>query len=150
MNKLIFLIGLPGSGKTTYAKNNLTGCKILSSDDIRKELLGDENCQLDNKLIFSTLYERAKIYLQNGCDVVIDATNVKFGERQKALNEFKTFSIKRIAIVMNTKIEECIKRDKNRERTVGESVIYKFKKIFSKPTKKEGFDEIVYICEEEK
>lgn len=145
MNRLIFLIGLPGSGKTTYAKNNLSDCEILSSDRIRGELLGDENCQADNKLIFSTLYKRAKDFLQSGKDVVIDATNVKLNERQKALNQFKDFLVKRIAIVINTPVKECIERDKNRERTVGKSVIYKLKKIFAKPTKEEGFDEIIYI-----
>lgn len=145
MNRLIFLIGLPGSGKTTYAKNNLSNCEILSSDSIRKELFGDETCQADNKLIFSTLYERAKEHLKNGKDVVIDATNVKLIERQKALSEFKDFSVKRIAIVINTPVKECIERDKSRVRTVGKNVIYKFKKIFSKPTKEEGFDEIIYI-----
>lgn len=145
MNKLIFLIGLPASGKTTYAKNNLTNCVILSSDEIRKELLGDETCQANNNLIFSTLYKRASQHLLNGEDVVIDATNVSEVERQKALEQFANLNIRRVAIVLNTPLKECIERDKNRERTVGKDVIYKFRKRFIKPTKEEGFDEIIYI-----
>ena len=45
MNKLIFMIGLPGSGKSAYAERNLGDCEILSSDKLRTELLNDVNNQ---------------------------------------------------------------------------------------------------------
>lgn len=146
MNKLIFLIGLPGSGKSTYANKYLAeDCKILSSDGIRKELFGDENNQENNQLVFRTLYERAKQFLKQGKNVVIDATNVNTEERKKSLENFKDFEVKRIAIVINTPLEKCIQQDKQRERNVGSAVIYKFAKIFSMPTKQEGFDEVIVV-----
>ena len=46
--KLIILCGIPGSGKTTYAKKyieNNANTIHLSSDAIRKELYGDESVQ---------------------------------------------------------------------------------------------------------
>lgn len=145
MNKLIFLIGLPGSGKTTYAKNHLIDCEVLSSDDIRKELFCDETNQTDNNLIFSTLFNRARKLLLQGKDVVIDATNVSLTERQNALNKFNDMLIERVAIVINTPVNKCIEQDAMRERTVGKNIIYKFKSRFTKPTKKEGFNKIIYV-----
>jgi predicted kinase len=44
--RLILLCGIPGSGKTTYAKTNaFKDDIILSSDSIRKEFYGDESIQ---------------------------------------------------------------------------------------------------------
>ena len=62
MNKLIVLVGLPASGKSTYANTlaEIPNTIVLSSDKLRKELLGDESCQTNNQLVFDTLYRRAK------------------------------------------------------------------------------------------
>lgn len=41
MGKIIMLCGMPGSGKSTYAKDRLEpkGFKILSSDQLRLEIM---------------------------------------------------------------------------------------------------------------
>ena len=146
MKKLIFLVGLPGCGKSTYASENLAiDCEIFSSDKIRFELFGDENNQSDNNLVFSTLFERARNALKNGKNVVIDATNVDINERAQALKHFVNFSVQRIAIVLDVPMEICIERDKKRTRTVGANVIKKFATRFVMPTKTEGFDEIIVV-----
>ena len=63
MNKLTLLIGIPGSGKTTYAnKNKKENEIILSSDTIRQELFGNESSQQDNELVFNTLYSKEREY----------------------------------------------------------------------------------------
>jgi len=146
MQKLIFLVGLPGCGKSTYANENLAiDCEIFSSDKIRFELFGDENNQSDNNLVFNTLFERAKEVLKQGKNVVIDATNVDIFERAQALKHFADFSVQRIAIVLDVSMEICIERDQQRTRTVGANVIKKFATRFVMPTKSEGFDEIIII-----
>lgn len=146
MNKLIFLVGLPACGKSTYANENLSkDCEILSSDLLRKELFGDERIQKDSKLVFSTLFKRAQDFLRAGKNVVIDATNVDLLEREQAMQHFKDFNVKRIAIVFDVPIETCVTRDLGRNRTVGEYVIKRYAKKFVLPTKSEGFDEIIFI-----
>jgi predicted kinase len=75
MSKLIVLMGLPGSGKSTYA-NQFDHSVVLSSDAIRKELFNDVQYQGKNELVFDTLYRRAKEYLERGYDVVIDSTHL--------------------------------------------------------------------------
>lgn len=146
MNKLIFLVGLPGSGKTTYANEKLAmDCEIFSSDRIRFELFGNENNQSDNNLVFNTLFERAKEVLKQGKNVVIDATNVDIVERAQSLKHFEDLDVYRIAIVFDVPVEICVERDQHRTRTVGVDVIKKFAARFVMPTKAEGFDKIIII-----
>lgn len=147
MNTLTLLVGLPASGKSTYARERLANDStiILSSDELRKELLGDENCQENNEFVFKTLYKRAKEHLQNGKNVVIDATNINLKARRSALLQFEKMPIRREAIVFATPFELCIERDSKRARTVGEAVIKKFLYRFEIPMKYEGFDEIKII-----
>ena len=145
MNKLYVLVGLPASGKSTYAKEKLKSEEtiVLSSDELRKELLGNESDQTNNEIVFRTLYARAREYLQNGKNVVIDATNINIKARRGLLSNFAKMPIERIAIVFAAPFEICIERDKSRERTVGEEVIKKFLYRFEIPMEYEGFDKIV-------
>ena len=144
MNKLFILVGIPASGKSTYAKEILKdeNTIILSSDVLREELLGDKSCQTNNELVFSTLYKRAKEYLNNGKNVVIDATNINMKDRRRTLSNFQGMKIERIAIVFATPFEVCYVRDEQRERTVGKNVIDKFVQRFEIPMEYEGFDRV--------
>lgn len=57
--KLVILCGPPGVGKSTYIATRTTeNDVVISSDELRKELLGDLNNSQDN-LIFKTMVERA-------------------------------------------------------------------------------------------
>jgi len=143
MRELIIMVGVPGSGKSTYVKKNLQDYKVLSSDEIRKELFGDESCQSNNILVFNTLYKRAREYLLLGYNIVIDATSINVKERKRVLDNFKDLQIKKIAIYIKTPIEICYKQDSERERKVGKDVIDYFNSNFEVPTKEEGFDEVI-------
>ena len=145
--KLYVLIGLPASGKTTFAKNEFASDKveILSSDEIRKELFNDETHQANNDIVFSTLYERAKNFLSAGVSVVIDATSINRFERKRVLSHFVDYDIERIAIYFNTPVKVCIERDFLRSRTVGRDVIYKYKRKFEFPKREEGFDKVMVV-----
>lgn len=145
MNKLVIMVGAPASGKSTYVKNNLKDYKVLSSDEIRKELFGDESCQSNNTLVFNTLYERARKYLLSGYNIVIDATCINIKERKRTLENFKDLNIERVAICINTPIEICYKQDQKRQRKVGKEVIDYFYSNFKVPTKEEGFDEVIIV-----
>lgn len=65
--RLILLCGIPGSGKTTYAKTNaFEDDVILSSDSIRKEFYGDESIQKNPVEVFTTMQKRAVEALNDG------------------------------------------------------------------------------------
>lgn len=91
MKKIEVLIGISGSGKSTYA-NELKeqGCHILSSDDIREEMFGGLHKQSkeDHGKVFEELYKRVQ-KLQNENDsywIVIDATNLNLKRRTHLYN----------------------------------------------------------------
>ena len=80
MAKLILRVGISGSGKTTYARrqliSTLTNAVHLSSDEIRRELYGDEATQKDHKAVFEIMHDRTVSLLQSGKTVTFDATNL--------------------------------------------------------------------------
>lgn len=146
-SKLILLIGLPGAGKSTYAKEYIethVNTIHLSSDAIRKELYGDESIQGDPSEIFALMQKRAVEALNNGLDVIYDATNMTRKDRTGIISVCPKF-VQIEAHVIWASIEECIKRDAARERTVGKEVIDRMVKRFQAPYYDEGIDEIRVI-----
>lgn len=144
MPKILLLIGLPGCGKSTYAKFLLTqeNYVILSSDSLRKELLGNEEDQSKNIFVFKTLTDRMHKAMEEKRNIIIDATNITIKDRKQYLDAANQFGYQKEAVFINTPIEDCIKYDKQRERTVGGEVIHKFANKLQPPTLEEGFDSI--------
>ena len=77
------LIGLPGSGKSTYYENNLKGkdIPIVSRDIIRSEigLKGDkpQGNQRQEEKVTKIFNERLKEYAENNFSIAIDNTSLK-------------------------------------------------------------------------
>lgn len=144
---LILLVGIPGSGKTTYAEKYLEVCNNtihLSSDKIRAELWGNEATQGDNNEVFSLMQSRAIEALNNGQNVLYDATNVTRKDRSYIIALCPKF-VKIECHIIWAPIEACIERDTARERTVGKAVIDKMLKRFQAPYYDEGISEIKVI-----
>lgn len=140
MNKLYTMIGIPGSGKSTFAKSH-PECIVVCPDTIRKELFGDEACQKDGNLVFKLAYERIEKALSENKDVIFDATNTTVRSR-KPLLKYKAIHY---AVFVNTDINECKKRNANRERKVPEDVIERMARQLTPPTINEGFNFIIEI-----
>jgi predicted kinase len=146
--KLILLCGIPGSGKTTYARKYISDCTKntihLSSDSIRAELYGDESIQGNPAEVFSLMQKRAIEALNNGNDVIYDATNITRKDRSGIIGICPKFAKIECHIIW-APIEVCIERDAARERTVGKEVIDRMLKRFQAPYYDEGIDEIKVI-----
>ena len=143
--RLVLLIGIPGAGKTTYAIEHINDNAVyLSSDAIREELYGDESIQGDPSEVFSLMQSRAVEALNEGQDVWYDATNITRKDRASIINLCPKFA-KIEAYLIWVPIEECIKRDASRDRTVGKEVIDRMLKRFQAPYYDEGIDEIVIV-----
>ena len=149
--ELIVLCGLPGAGKSTYARQYLLEhpeTKILSSDGIRKELYGDESIQGDPAEVFNLMKKRAAEYLNDGIDVIYDATGMMRMHRGEILS-FVPESIPKRCVIVWASLEECVARDKRRERKVGREIIEILAKTFEPPCCEEGFGEISVIMPED-
>lgn len=141
MNKLFMLVGLPASGKTTCGKRlaEVEDALIVSSDEIRKELLGDQNDQTKNEEIFKEVESRIINGLKEK-NVIYDATNINYKRRMAFLQKIK--DVEKIALLIATPYDECIERNNKRERKVPEDVIKRMYYNFYIPQYYEGFDEI--------
>ncbi len=140
MVRFIMLVGIPGSGKSTFAKQ--LGCKIFSSDELRKELWENENIQGNNEELFKELHKRIKAALNNGEDCVYDATNINAKRRKAFLTEIKNINCKKICATIITDFDLCIERNSQRNRRVPYDVMRKMYLTFDIPQFREGWDDI--------
>ena len=143
------LVGLPGSGKTYYANNCISkkeNTTILSSDEIRKVLLGSEEAQWGNSIVFDAMNRAAIENLKQGRDVIYDATNISSKRRMVLLDQIKK-EVKEdiffVATISATPYEICVKRQQKRERKVPEEVINRMIKNFEVPYYEEGWNAII-------
>lgn len=115
--KAFLMVGLPGSGKSTWIKNSLPSDVVVISRDIIRYKLGYTS-GVDEKAVLSkdaensvTSYERAMIYnnLRKGNDIVIDDINT--GKYRKEMIDFlRSYGAEVIGVRMNTSLDTCIKR----------------------------------------
>lgn len=149
MTELIMLTGIPGCGKSTYARTmREQGYQILSSDALRKELFGDEKIQGKSSDIFRELTERTRSSLKQGISCVIDATNLNRKRRKNFLANFTHIPCTKTCVVFVVPVEECLRRNQQRERHVEEDVIKNMIKSFQCPFYYEGWDVIEIVHEE--
>ena len=144
MTKLFLMIGLPASGKSTLAEQiaKSEDAEIVSSDNIRKELYGDENIQGDNNKVFRILQERIINGLKNNKNMIYDATNISYKTRIAFLQRLNKLEVEKIAIMVATPYEQCLIRNSQRERQVPEEVIKRMYFNFYVPQYFEGWDDI--------
>ena len=144
--KLIILCGIPGSGKTSYGQKWVkeNSGLLLSSDAIRQELYGDESTQGNPHEVFSLMQKRAIEALNDGKNVVYDATNITRKDRSGIIAACPKF-VKIECHIVWASIETCINRDEERGRTVGQTIIDKMLKRFQPPYYDEGIDDIRVI-----
>lgn len=141
---LTMLVGLPGSGKTYYAKQlqEETGAMLISSDEMRVILLGDENDQQHQNELFDVIYKSIENCLLCNNDVIYDATNIAKKYRVGLLHFLKKVECYKKCIIVATPFEECMKNNDARERHVPEEVLYRMRNNFTIPAYFEGWDEI--------
>ncbi len=145
---LVMLVGPPGSGKSTYAKNLEStddNWLIVSPDVIRKKITGDESDQSRNDAVFGQVYNELVSRLDAGFNVIYDATNCRNTYRRKILNVVNGHASNVICVVFTTSIAECLNRNNQRDRIVPENVIERMYFTLKKhpPTIFEGYDIIL-------
>lgn len=115
MATLYLMAGVPGSGKSTYAKANLNGTYV-SRDEIRFKLVDNKSEYFSKeKLVFKIFVETIQKALDAGEDVIADSTLIGPGGRTKLLNALHIPSDYCIhAIQFNIPLEVCLARNANR------------------------------------
>jgi len=142
-NKLYIMCGIPGSGKSTYAKTYLTNTLYVSRDEIRFKLVKeDEDYFSKENEVFDTFIAKINEGLRQSLDVVADATHLNSKSRLKLLAclELDKTKTEVIVIVMNTPLSICLEHNENRKGTrsyVPREVIKKMSYAFRIPNYEE-------------
>ena len=138
-----FMVGIPGSGKSTYAAG--LGVRVVCPDAIRETL----NLSPDSPEGFAIAKLEIKKALEAGEDVVFDATNTIRQYRAEMIDAGKPYANKVVCIWLDVPLEVCIARHLERVRrgirtTLPVSVIERMSKQLAEnpPDVAEGFDEI--------
>jgi len=146
MTTFYMLCGLPGSGKSYWAREKAKSYDVIvSSDFIREELYGDASIQEDPSRVFNIMFQRTRAALEAGHTAFYDATNINAKRRINLLKSLKKLfpDLHCICVVMATPIDVCHERNGERERIVPTYVVDRMLRQFEVPCKAEGWDEIL-------
>jgi polynucleotide kinase-phosphatase len=146
---LVVLIGVSGSGKSSFAKKHFKRTVILSSDECRALVSDDENSQSATNDAFDVLYYIAGKRLKSGLLTVVDATNVQKESRKGLIELGRTYHCLPVAIVLDLPEKVCEERNQSRpDRNFGGHVIRQQNQQLKKSIrglKDEGFRQIYIL-----
>jgi predicted kinase len=137
--KIVVLVGLPGSGKSTWAE----GKPVLSSDHLRELLADDIGDQFIHRKVFAAIRYLARERVKLGRPVTyIDATHLTPWERRPYL---RMRGVRAEAVFFDTPLEECKRRNRGRTRQVPEDVLERMAAKVVPPTRQEGFARVTCV-----
>src|SRR6266481_4101688 len=147
---LVLLIGVSGSGKSTFASKHFLSTEVLSSDRFRGWVSDDENSLDATNDAFQALHYLADIRLRRRKLTVIDATNVQADSRKPLLRLAAEHEALAVAIVLDVPERVCHDRNQTRpDRDFGPHVVRNQRRQLRQSLKKlrlEGF-RYVHILE---
>jgi protein phosphatase len=111
---LVVLVGVSGSGKSTFGRKHFKATEILSSDACRGLVSDNENNQAATKDAFEVLHFIAAKRLAAGRLTVVDATNVQPEARKPLVTLAREYHCLPVAIVLD--VPERLAHDRNRGR----------------------------------
>jgi protein phosphatase len=146
---LVALIGVSGSGKSTFARKHFLPTEVLSSDFFRGLVSDDENDQSATEDAFEALYYVAGKRLAAGKLTVIDATNVQQHARKTLIALARKHHVLAVAIVLDVPESVCAARNAGRpDRDFGPHVLRnqrsQLRRAFGN-LRKEGFHQTVVL-----
>ncbi|MBF2050062.1 MAG: AAA family ATPase [Elainella sp. C42_A2020_010] len=154
MVNLLLLIGIPGSGKSSLAAQlqQISACRIISTDSIRAQLFGNAAIQGPWLLIWREVnqqFREAVVQIQTGqIDFAIyDATNTRRRVRRDLIALARSVGFSRIvAVWLDPPLELCCWRNHQRGRQVPEAVIQRmYRQLWSSPPRlREGIDLLLH------
>lgn len=146
--KIVYLVGLPCSGKSTWVAKNCPEAVIISNDLVIEEIAKEQGItyneaykQANYKQVKKTCREKFNQAVENKAQViVIDNTNLTVKIR-------KTYSAEnydRECVVFRASDETLKKRNIRPGKIIPESVFEDMKQKFVSPSEEEGFSKIIY------
>lgn len=156
MTTLYMLIGVPGSGKSTWVTDLLlksdTALRVLSTDEYiqyHADIVGKTYDEVFTDMIRPAekhMYAQLALAIKNNDDIIWDQTNLSFKIRSKKLKRIPTY-YRRVAVVFETpEPEEHARRLNSRPgKSIPPAMIAGMIKAMEPPIAVEGWDSIITI-----
>jgi predicted kinase len=129
MSKLTLCRGLPGSGKSTWAREQIAaaepGTIVAVSRDLLGRMLhgGRPHSQSTERQITCAQHALVAELLRSGTDVIVDDTNLRMHTLKALANVGWRCNAEVTVRDFDSAVEECIARDAQREHQVGEDTL---------------------------
>lgn len=137
MITLYVFCGIPASGKSTLSKQ-------MAEEYNTERISFDERNYMRHAEMIPPIIEA----LTNSKNVVADSVYHRVKYRTAILDAVKDIPCRKILVCMDTSLEECLRRNANRENQLPDFMVESFHQTFETPTLSEGWDEIIYIKED--
>ena len=152
MNKLIVLSGVPGSGKSYFSAllrlQKKTHVYVISSDGLRREILGNQRNLSEDELIWRIFYALTKAFSEdkNGI-VILDATNAKKQYRLDNIKPFKNLYEQIDLICFKLDNDIVIRQNRERDNPIPDEPLLRLINEFELPDDEERafFDHVDII-----
>jgi polynucleotide kinase-phosphatase len=140
---LVVLVGVSGSGKSTFARDHFKPTEVVSSDFCRGLVADDENDQSATPDAFDVLHYIVGTRLRRGLLTVVDATNVQQDARASLVKLARDHNVLADAVVLDVPESLAIERNKQRpDRDFGPHVVSRQHRDLNRSLprlKREGF-----------
>jgi len=135
--ELAILVGLPGSGKSSFYRERLQATHELVSKDLMPSVR-------DRGARQALLVDQA---LAAGRPVAVDNTNPRRADRAPLIAAARAHGARVVAYVLATPVKECLARNHGREgrARVPPVAIHTVAKRMESPSLAEGLDAIYYV-----
>jgi predicted kinase len=108
---LVVLVGIAGSGKSTFASRHFPPTQVLSSDAFRALIADDPTAQGATDDAFDLLHRVLEMRLRRGRPTVVDATNVEAWAREQLLSVARRHRRPCVAIVLDLEVDVALARN---------------------------------------
>ncbi|HUG53254.1 MAG TPA: AAA family ATPase [Vicinamibacteria bacterium] len=137
MKELVILVGLPGSGKTSFYRSHLESTHL----HVSKDLMGHARDKGRRQL------EEVGRALRAGRSVAVDNVNARAEDRAPLIALGKELGARVVAYALQTPVKESLARNRSREgrARVPEVAVFVASKRMQPPTPGEGLDAVYRV-----